>query len=186
MSEPIGMNITIGGNLPKALVGEFLDTVFDDIGNIEQGPTSGKEFQTEVGKGPVKWAGVTNWGQCESLKAFCENHNLPYIHHTDAKDCYDADIHYWVPGMKCEKISKTDTSGDVVIDANIIRPICDLMIALIENPNALPTFVGVDNEDLLEIVEKGLKRPKSLIPALKKKLNEFLPVPPTLPSLNII
>lgn len=183
MSEPIGMAISIGGTLPTNLLEEFIDLIKDEISDVNEGPLTVEDLKTEAGTTCLNWQGTSNYGLCPALTKFCRKHKLSYHQSSDAKDEYDASVEYWVPGMKESVSLETSSDGDLRVRANEVRPVCDLLISLIENPDSLPTFIGV--EGLKDIIEKSLKNPKSLMKLLKKKINKLLPVPPSLPPFII-
>lgn len=183
MSEPIGMSIEIGGALPANLIEEFLDSIKDVLGDIEYGPLTEDELLKEVGR-PIKWGGVSNYGMCDEIVAFCEKHNLSYVHHSDAKYEYDASVAYWTPGMKNPVSLKSDNDNNCLVDAATIRPLTDLLLAVAKDgKNALPLFVGVPS--LEDVIEIGLKSYPKMLSALKKKINNLLPVPSALPAFTI-
>lgn len=183
MSEPIGMSIEIGGTLPANLIDEFFSAIQDDISDIFQGPTSEEDLKTEAGKGSITWMGTANYGLCNDLFAFCENHKLSYLHHSDASGQYDATIAYWLPGMKEAVSLESSQEGSVRVAAEDVRPLFDLLLSLVENKDSLAKFIGV--EGLEDIVEKGMKKPSSLLSLLEKRIEKLLPVPPSIPSFII-
>jgi hypothetical protein len=186
MSDPIGMSITIGGELPASLIKEFLDAI-KDIGDLI-GPSTEEELRAEISQNSysiksIQWQGITNFGYCEMVEAFCENHNLSYVHHTEAKYEYDADVRYWVPGMKAQTVVKSDQEGTIQIPAELIRPFTDLLLGLAKDgKKALPLFL---HTDLKKFVTKGLKNYPKMLTELTATLNNLLPVAPTLPPLTI-
>lgn len=181
MSESIGMKIEIGGTLPASLIKEFLKELNYDLGDIT-GPTTEKELRSEAkGKTTISWNAVTNYGECNSLKAFCRKHKLGYVHTCEAKYEYNGEIKYWVPGMKNEIIQSADQNGDVVVHLDQVKPLVNLLLGYAKHPfKALPLFINEENEDVKELIELGLKYPKKFLPALEKKLGEFFPTIPEL------
>jgi hypothetical protein len=183
MSDPIGMSITIGGELPASLIQEFLDAI-KDIGDLI-GPSTEEDLRAEISQKPnsIQWQGITNFGYCEMVEAFCENHNLSYVKHTEAKYEYDADVRYWVPGMKAQTVVKSDQEGTIQIPVELIRPFTDLLLGLAKDgKKALPLFL---HTDLKKFVTKGLKNYPKMLAELTATIDKLLPVAPTLPPLTI-
>jgi hypothetical protein len=184
MGEEIGMSIEIGGNLPRHIIEEFLTTIKDDLSNFS-GPENEKDLLHEAGKRPIKWDGTSNYGECDDTKAFCEKLNLGYIHHCEAKYEFNAEVKYWVPGMKEEVSIPSDQTGDILIRSDRIRPLLDLLLEVnIQGTSALPLFLN--NEPLKKVIEKGLKNPKKLQNILKDEIERVCPVLPILPPLRIV
>jgi hypothetical protein len=186
MSEFIGMNITIGGELPADLVQELFKKIEDELCDIG-GPMTKSELRAEVRKNkPVKWGARSNYGECESLKSFCRKHKLGYVHICDSNDQYDPELHYWVPGMKSEVIQTTTKTGQVVALVDQVRPLINLLLEYAkQGDKVLPLFVSNQDEDVKDVIEKSLKNPKKFFPAIEKKIKEFLPTIPILPPLTI-
>lgn len=184
MSESIGMRISIGGTLPASLIEEFLSEIKDELSDLT-GPTTKQELMAEAkGKSSIRWDAITNYGECDSLKSFLKKHNLGYIHHAEATCEYDAAVKYWVPGMKEEKEQASNQSGDQMIAVEKIRPICQLLLEYAKRgKDALPLFIGT--EGIKDIVEKGLKDHKKVLPLLEKSIQRLFPGEPTLPPFII-
>jgi hypothetical protein len=185
MSEPMGMHIDIGGELPASLIEEFLKTANDEIGERLDGPDTETELRTIISApNTIRWSGISNYGMCNELTAFCREHNLSYVHHSEASGEYDAGIYYWVPGMKGQGYVQSDSSENIMVNAEQVRPLMDLLLALLKNgEKALPLFMN--NEHLGKIVQKGLKNYKKMLAELPKTINKMLPVAPILPPLTI-
>jgi hypothetical protein len=182
MSEAIGCSIEIGGDLPEELYKELVNVVNDDIYELNQYPP---ENIKALGKKTLTWSGTADYGLISGVMAFCEEHNLSYIHKCDAKYEYDATVTWWTPGMKEPCEIKSDNDQDALVGIDTIRPLCDLLLAMSKDGDkALPLFVG--NKALEHIVEKGLKNPKQLPNLLKKEIDKLLPTRPTLPVFRII
>jgi hypothetical protein len=177
------MSVKIGGELPADLIEEFISTVRDDISDLQCGPTTEAELRNEAGT-TIRWDGISNYGLCNDVTAFCQEHNLSYVHHSESTGEYDATIIYWIPGMK-EAVSVTsDRDGDTLVEIDKIKPYTDLLLALTkQGEKALPLFTGID--PLQDLVEKGLKNYPAMIKALEKKLQALLPGCPTLPAFTI-
>jgi hypothetical protein len=183
MGESIGMKITIGGELPADLIEQFLTELKDDLYEIT-GPTTEAELRREAGKHPIDWFATSNYGECESLKSFCENNNLSYIHQCEAKYEYDGEVSYWIPGMKQEVSCKATQDGDLTVKVDQIRPLVLLLLEYAKmGDKALPLFISVDY--LKDLVEKGLKYPKKFLPSLEKTLQKLLPGTPNIPTFKI-
>lgn len=184
MSEYIGMSIEIGGNLKAKLIPEFLEAINADITDLVGIDNSIKGIKAISGT-KLKLYGSSNFGECEDLKAFCENNNLSYIHSCEAKYEYDAEICYWEPGKKCEYRTNATQSGDELISMETIKPFIDLMLDYIKMGDAaFPLYIH--HESLKPLIETSLKTtPKKFIKALEKKLKAVLPQFPVIPVLNI-
>ena len=195
MSEPIGMNIEIGGELPASLIKDLLEAISEEIGELNEGPDDEaglrqsiirKDVNGQPAPDSVNWMGISNYGMCDDLTSFCRDHNLSYIHHSEASGEYDAYTYYWVPGMKEQEVSKSDNGGNCMVDADRVRPVTDFLVALArDGEKALPLFLNADQEDLKKLVTKGLKNYKRMLNDLPKTINKLLPVEPELPPLTI-
>jgi hypothetical protein len=185
MGDPIGMDIWIGGSLPEKLVDKFVKVLRNDLSDVT-GPFTERELRNEIkGNGPIQWMAVPNMGECDDLKEFCRKHKLSYIHHVEAKYEYDAELHYWVPGMKEEKDLASTQDGDQMIAVDKIRPICDLLMAYSQQgPKCLPLFLNTPG--LEKIAEAGLKRPSRALKMIEKEINNLMPVEPKLPPFIIV
>lgn len=184
MSEPINMTIHIGGSLPEKLLPDLLAIIDDQL--IQAYIDVEMELRdSSTKKQPANISGESNYGECDDLKAFCEEHNLPYIHHCEAEGEYDASTSFWLPGMKEEKKLKSDQQGTNLVPAETVRPILDLAIAFIQSGDkALPLFI--DRPGLEDIAEKALKNPKRLPTLLQAWVNKHVPIEPTLPPFQLI
>lgn len=192
MSEYIGMSIEIGGELPAKKIEDLLTAIGDDLSDITMsanGPTTVEDLKAQSGM-TAKWYGRSDYGECDALKAFCEKNKLSYVHRCDSTDEYDASIGYWTPSMKAEKRMNSDQHGSEMIQNSAILPYIKLLLALAKDgTNALPLFLNIEGdeaEELKEIVEAGLKgSTKKMFNKLEKRLNDLLPLVPTLPPLII-
>ncbi len=184
--EPIGMVISIGGNLPADLVPQLLRKIEVDLTEII-GPTSAAELRKEIqDKAPISWTAVSHYGNCENLKAFCRKHGLGYIHTREAKDDCNGEVSHWVPGMKTEIIHSANQGGDIVVHLHQIKPIVELLLDYAkQGDKALPLHINDDNEDVQEIIEKSLKHPRKFLPEMEKMIKAFLPTLPELPPFTI-
>lgn len=173
MSEIIGMSIEIGGTLPFSLVDEFLKQIKDDMYDISDGYTR-EEMINQDPEDCVFISGTANWGLCNNVFRFCKEHNLTYVHHAEALDDIDAEATYWMPGMDEPESFKTDSERNPVIKVSKIKPLLDLMYALIaKDKEALPLFLNdPETEDLVKI---GLKNPEQFPIELKKRIDEIIP-----------
>jgi hypothetical protein len=116
--------------------------------------------------------GISNYGECDEARAFCENHDLSYLHGSEAGSEWDACTYYWAPGMKEVLHIKGDRDNDPVVNVSIIKPYTDLLLATSrKGQGALPLFINSSNDDLKKLVKKGLtmKFDKFLV-MLQKKL----------------
>ena len=183
MSEPIYMSIQVGGEITAELAEELLGLVKDEI-NDTDGPTTLDGLRAE--KPPVVWRGCTNYGECDDIKHFCEEHDLPYIHHCEATGQYDAATTWWLPGMKAHAYLQTDSGESPVVDIELVRAPVQLLLAWAKDgPAALPAFIGSENDLVRETVEKELKRKGSGLRHLRKTLEGNLPGVPEIPPLTI-
>jgi hypothetical protein len=181
------MNIEIGGELPASLIEELLDTIKDEIGEL-YGFDTEEGLRAEISKEPdsIRWNGISNYGMCDDVTAFCREHNLSYIHHSEASGEYDAYTYYWIPGMKEQECVQSDNGGNWMVDADRVRPFADFLMALVrDREKALPLFLNTDQENLKKLVTKGLKSYKRMLNDLPKTINKLLPVAPELPPLTI-
>lgn len=173
MSEFMGMSIQIGGTLPRKYYKEFLQALNDNL----------SETSHEISKGVFQANGISNYGECDDLKSFCRDHNLSYIHNSDPKYEYDAEISYWTPELKKEKRFLTTANREETVLVDDVKSLIDLLLAYIKiGPKALTLFI--DNEKLKHIIVPALKKKKSdkaLIKMLEKKITQLFPTIPDLP-----
>jgi hypothetical protein len=182
MSEPIGMSITIGGILKASKIEEFLN-VIQDISDISEGPTTETDLRKAVGN-PITWNGISHYGICDAVFAFCENNKLSYQHHCEAKYEYDASTSFWRPGMKEARAMASNANADTLVRVEALKPICDLLFSLAEQgKTALPLFLNQDN--LTELVELGSRNYKAMLKRIKKTLNDLLPTVESIPNFII-
>ena len=181
MSEPIGMSFEVGGTLPARLIKEFLSEINDELNNIT-GPTTEKELRQEA-----KWNATSNYGECDSLKRFCRKHNLSYIHTSEAKDEFNAQVCYWVPGMKDESSNNASNDGIITVPVHEVHQVVSALLTYAKDPvNALPLLIAEKNGIVKIAVEKGLKKgPKEFLKIIEKELIDLLPIEPKLPPFII-
>jgi hypothetical protein len=183
MSEPIGISITIGGELPAPLIERLLNAAEDQIEDISEGPTSMKDLRAANGK-TLRWQGLANYGDVSNLMTFCEKHKLSFIYHCEGKYEYCAEISFWVPGMKHRLSVQSDQSGNWLADTNKIRPLAELLLGLAKDGyKILPAFLT--RPGLEDLVENGLKYPSRLIPSIEELIRRLLPEKPTIPPFTI-
>jgi hypothetical protein len=190
MSEPMGMHIDIGGVLPASLINELLEAINDEIGERVGGPDTEAELRETLSTmetpDTIRWDGLSNYGMCDDVTAFCRKHGLSYIHHSEANGEYDAYTYYWVPGMDGQEAIQSDSGGNCMVDADKVRPLADFLLALArDGEKALPLFLNTDHDELKKLVTKGLKNYKRMLNDLPKVINRLLPVTPELPPLTI-
>lgn len=181
MSEPMGMSIEVGGELPASLIEELIEWVGSELNDISSGPMSVQEFRAEAGS-PIKWYGVTNYGECDDLKAWLERHNLTYEHFSEAKYEYDASLMWWRPGMKKETRTAANQEGGISVDEAVIRPVIEILLAVAKGRRDLPLLIGKYDDELLE---KCIKYPKRALGYVEKELRKVLPEPMIVPPLII-
>jgi hypothetical protein len=183
MSEDISVMVHIGGDLAEedveGLIAAIDECVFEScVSENEVRACSKKSISLSL-------SGTANYGNIDDLKAFCENHDLSYIDHCEAKYEFDASLSFWLPGMKGEQVLPANQGGDINVSAVDVRPLCDLLLDLATmGEKALP--LHTNNDQVKDIVEKALKNPKRLKKLLQDKINGLMPVKPTLPPLRII
>ena len=180
MSEPIWMSIKIGGNLSKDLYEELTDLLKNTIAEVEWDTI--KKLPKNVDN---IFRGSSNYGECDDIKAFCETHNLSYIHKCEATAEYDASISYWVPGMKEPAHSKATQSGEAVVPVEAIRPYLNMLIQLVkEGLECIPLLIN--DSDVGNTVTKMLKSKKPYN-VLEKEIKKLLPETlPNIPELTIV
>jgi hypothetical protein len=183
MSEPIGISIEIGGELPASLLERLLNAAEDQIEDISEGPTSMKDLRAANGK-TLRWQGLANYGDVSNLMTFCKKHKLSFIYHCEGKYEYCAEVAFWVPGMEGEQSVSSDQSGNWLAGINDIRPLAELLLGLAKDGyKILPAFLT--RPGLEDLVEKGLKYPSRLIPNVEKLIKRLLPEEPTIPPFTI-
>jgi hypothetical protein len=182
MSEPIWVTVTIGGTIKKADVPDLLGAIDEDINELS-GPSLKGSGKVE---GPY-WRGYANWGEIDSIKTFCEEHNLSYQHDCGATSEYNASVTYWLPGMKKEKWLQADSENTLVVPVESIRPYLDMLITIMKDGvESLPLFIEHSNERIKEIVTKAL-RSKKPHEVLEKEFKKILPEAiPKIPDLVIV
>jgi len=197
MGESLGMTFEIGGSIKRGAIKGLLEALNDECSEII-GPTTEAEFLTAAKTGAktntITWHAMSNYGECDDLKGFCEAYNISYIHTCEPSIEYDGYVKYWLPGMKEEICHVADHGGDAVADPAQLRPVCDLLMAVAEvGPCALLEFSGIDS--VKDLVEKGLRinsgkgtgkeRAMKVVALIRKRLDELLPVVPALPPMVI-
>jgi len=189
MSEPIGMSITVGGRLSAEVAKKLLAMVAEDLTEYT-GPSTLGQLKALSGKNAVTWTGVSNYGECDGVKALCETRGLSYIHHCDAKYEYNASISWWTPRMKLAQQVESNQEEDCMVNAVDIKPLVDFCLDLaVFGAEALPLHIH-RNKSLDRIIEKSLKKGNavaviSLLTLLRKEFDKLLPVPPSLSPLEI-
>ena len=183
MSEPIGISITVGGELPASLLEQLLNAAENQIEDISKGPTSMKDLRAANEK-TLKWQGLANYGDVSDLMTFCQEHNLSFLYHCEGKYEYSAEVSFWVPGMENTRSVSSDQSGNWMASIDDIRPLTELLLGLAKDGHKiLPAFLT--RPGLEEIVEKGLKYPSHLLPDLENLIKRLLPEEPTIPPFTI-
>lgn len=184
MSDPVGVTVHIGGTLPADHIEAFLECVSNDIDNL-QGQYTREELEAISGKSAARFDGTANYGICDEITDFCEKHDMPYTISAEACGGYDSDITFWVPGMEEKESYKTDSVNNVVVRVDAIKPLTDLMSALItQDRKALALFLN--DPATHDLVSVGLNTPAEFGEALRKSLDEILPGKiPDIPPLVI-
>jgi hypothetical protein len=184
MSEPIGICIEIGGTLPVSLIEAFLEEVYTDIDNLN-GPDSKEEIIELSNTDCIRYDGTANYGLCNELTKFCQEHNLQWIQHSEASGEYNADTAYWKPGMKEPESFRTDAENNAVLRADEIRPLVYLLRDLIiEGEATLPKYINEKDERVKELVVAGLKAKNGITHAsrfvrkLDMLIGDLIPIDP--------
>jgi hypothetical protein len=178
MSEYMGLTMEIGGTIYAKYIPEFLKRIKDDLSDIN-GPTTEEELRKlATGGKPITLYAQSNYGECESLKSFCQKHHLNYIHTCQASGECDGSQVYWEPGMDDEEGSTATQNGDMTVRVNHVRPLVMLLIEYAKKgDNILPLHMNDEHGGIRNAVEKGLKNPKKFLPTLEEELNKALPEP---------
>jgi hypothetical protein len=187
MSEYFGMTIEIGGTLSAGLIPEFLEELTDELSDIN-GETTEQELRQAIKKNSsIKWYAQSNYGECDSLKRFCRAFGLSYIHTSEAKDEYNAQVCYWTPGMPIESSNNASQDGLVTIPITEVRPLVMALLAYAKDPeNSLPLLITEKSGLVKNAVEKGLKKnPKEFLKIIEEELLSLLAVEPELPPFMI-
>ena len=181
MSEPIWMSIEIGGDIPKRALKELLGLIENSMNDI----TGVFEIKDISGLKPVWWSGFSNYGECDEIKKLCKKHKLSYLHHSDSVPGeMDAILSWWTPDMKQETRIYASQDGDPVVSIYEIKPLINLLLAYYKDgEKVLPLFIN--NDEVKDIIEKGFKNPKKILPALEKKFKSLMPDIPKIPPLRI-
>ena len=132
----------------------------------------------------IQWYAIANYGEPDTLKAFCKENNLSYTHHCEATGEYDSTLAYWLPGMKKEFQTESNTNADAVVRVDEIKPYVDLLLEYAKyGKDAFPMFVGVPS--LEETIETCMKKPAKALEIMEKEIKSLLPGAPSLPPLII-
>lgn len=183
MSEPIGVSFKVGGVLPASLVDEFLECLSEDIDNSD-GNLKREDIE-DLGS-YLEVYGNADYGLCNSTHDFCIKHGLTFIATAEASGEYNACITYFTPGMKDSETYDTDSNGNAVIRYNNIRPLMDLMLALVEREDkALPLFLN--NPATEDLVKECLEQPDKITNILREHIKKVVPneAPNEVPPLVI-
>jgi hypothetical protein len=187
MSEPIGITIEIGGDLPANRIEGFLEALRSECYDVV-GPSTENELRNKTGRNQtIKINATANFGNCDDLMIFCRKNKLGYIHHCEAKYEYEAEITYWVPGMKKAKSLRADQGGTALINIEYVKPVTDFLFKYLnEGPTVFPLHINEDS--LKSIAEKCLKATtqKQILGVFERKFNELLPGRPRLDPFNIV
>jgi hypothetical protein len=186
MSEPTGMSITIGGSLKHSNIGAFLEAFISSIDdNSGPGPDLAEDFPESGKVSKNTWYGTSNYGECDDLKAFCEEHGLAYRHDCSGSHDSTASITYWLPGMKEAKSTFATTDGVSVVEMDTIRPYLNMLLMILKDGiESLPLLIN--DPDVNEVVTKALKSKKPYA-VLEKEFKRILPpIIPKIPDLIIV
>ena len=193
MPEYINLTLEIGGNLPVALVPEFLkcvndDVIIDDIIIngiiIDDNKNLTYEDLLDLVE-PLKIYGSANYGQCPQTTNFCINHGLSFVNQADSQGEYEADTTFFLPGMEEEETYKTDQQYNAVVQVKQIKPLIDLLIAYTEKGiNALQSN---NNPVVRDLIKRCLDNPQDTLQLIKQQINKVIPqeAPDNLPPLKI-
>lgn len=181
MADYLGMSIEIGGPVSKTLLPELMRVIHGDFDNLT-GPDLNELLTLKEGN--PKWDGTGNYGLCNSVTSFLAKHDIPYIHKSDSGSEYDAEITYWLPGMKKTETIKGNNDLEPVIRIDKVKPVTTFLLDLyVMGEAALPLHLQNPNPSVKRLVTKHLKRFSKffLIRDLQKILKELLPGIPLLP-----
>ena len=186
MSNYIGMSIEIGGKIKSLAVLKALFEAFDEDISELNGPDISDMALASKGLHP-QWYGISNYGLADTVRTFCEENDLSYVHKADADGECDAEICYWLPGMPEAISMKSDQNGNAVINATKIKTVTNFMLEIIkEGYKTLPLHINDENDIIRDIAIKGLKDTDKLIDLIRDKLEEMMPEIPKLPPLKVI
>jgi hypothetical protein len=109
MGDRTQVQFIIGGNLPAALVDDFVDAIRDEYFGVEWEGFSETEVRAAIHAGAPLClnANEVNYASADAIEAFCGAHGLPYVKTWDAGGGYG-------PGLEVfngEGVSEYATTG---------------------------------------------------------------------------
>lgn len=183
MSDPISVSLEIGGIISASLVDQLLACINYDIDRGD-GPLT--RIEMEGRNDSLTVYGMADYGLCNKTHNFCIEHQIPFIIHAEASGECNADTTFFVPGMEDSENYMTDQNETAVVRSSQVRPMFDLLIALVEGDlKALPKFMN--NPAVRDLVKDCLESPDDIISHLKERIDEILPreAPDNVPPLII-
>ena len=183
MSEPYGVSITIGGNLPATLLPAFKDALLKDLDCLV-GP---EDFDPGTTVSCNYWEGLANYGNVNTIKTFCMNHNLSYKYTCEPGNESDGEVSFWTPGMKNEEFQIAGQSGEPMVKVEKIRPYLNMLTNMVEDGRPSLEFLPllINDEELGPLTTEMMKS-KTPYKVLAEKLAQILPSEiPDIPDLFI-
>lgn len=158
MPDCCATQITIGGKLKRSLVAGLAEAIeaegFGD--NYESMPLN--EIEAVISEAASKGECITvgnndqPWGNCDDLKAFCQEHGLAYCHTFDAHYEWSPGVFFWEPGMAAPREWIGNQDGYPLIGAAEIRKALKAgtlpaVLDLMERADAFPFKLELTGED---------------------------------------
>jgi len=172
MADRFPGEITIGGKVPCALLGQFLGAVASTcafVGGYEGAPFDGRTAEDLRGAldedGHLRLADPeARYGQFDDLEGFLQEHGIPFDRHSDARYEFDAMNVMFRPGMERPVEVASNNAGDSLTDADALRPVARELARL--------ATAGLTKDELLAAVAKASRDLDALLPP------EVGPLPP--------
>jgi hypothetical protein len=172
MADRFAGEITIGGEVPAALLEDFLGEAMSTgalVGDYDGSPFAAKTAeelrQALDEKGHLKLVDAeANCGMFEELEGFLCEHDIPFDRHSDAQYQFDGENAVFRSGMQCPLIMLCDKSGDSMVFMDQIRPIAKELARL--------ATAKMAKDKLVKAVAKAGRKLNKLLPP------EFEPLPP--------
>jgi hypothetical protein len=171
MADRFAGEITIGGNVPAALLEEFLEEVRSTgalVGDYEGSPfeaTSAEQLRQALdGSGHLNLVDAeAHYGMFEELEGFLCAHDIPFDRHSDGQYEFDAENVVFRPGMERPLEMLADKSGNTLVRVDEVRPVATELARLATEE--------MTKDELLRAVAKLSKDLANLLP-------EVAPLPP--------
>jgi len=164
MSDRFPGKITIGGNIPCALLGQFLGAVRSSgasAGDYGDSPFEGATAEDLRGAldedGHLRLADPEAcYGQFDDLEGFLQEHGIPFDRHSDARYEFDAVNVMFRPGMERPVVAASNNAGDSLTDADSLRPVARELARL--------ATAGLTKDELLAAVAKANRDLEAVLP----------------------